>query len=165
MRLSGPWIVWWLLLAASAPAADLVAPPQGSELVLEAGADGVQIYACEAGSDGISRWVFQAPEAALFDARGRQIGSHGKGPTWDLFDGSSVVGEVTARQPAPKRGAIPWLLLAIKSNRGAGQLSAAAYIRRIDTEGGAEPAEACDATRNGVIARMRYSATYQFFKK
>lgn len=165
MPLSGLEILFWVLLGAPALAETALAPPQGTELVLELGADGVQIYVCEARGDGTSRWVFQAPEAALFDSRGRQIGSHGKGPTWTLFDGSSVTGEVISKEPAPENGAIPWLLLAITSHTGSGPLSTAAYIRRIDTKGGREPAEGCDAAHNGDKARMRYSATYQFFKR
>lgn len=164
MRLSGLVIMLWMLPAAAAGAGDGLEPPQGTELVLELGADGVQIYLCEA-QDGTSRWAFQGPEAALFDARGRQIGNHGKGPTWALLDGSSVVGQLISKKPAPEKGSIPWLLLTITSNVGSGALSGAAYIRRIDTKGGSEPVAGCDASHIGEIARMRYSATYQFFKK
>ncbi len=164
MRLSGLVMMLWMLLAVFADAGDGLEPPQGTELVLELGADGVQIYLCEA-QDGTSRWAFQGPEAALFDARGRQIGNHGKGPTWTLFDGSTVTGAMTSKKPAPEKGSIPWLLLTITSNVGSGALSNAAYIRRIDTKGGAEPVAGCDATHKGDVARMRYSATYQVFKK
>jgi hypothetical protein len=45
-----------------------VAPPAGAPLLVEAQADGVQIYACEAKDNG-AEWVFKAPEANLFDAK------------------------------------------------------------------------------------------------
>ena len=41
-----------------------VAPPKGTQLVLELFADGVQIYTCDPKDDGYS-WSFKAPEANL----------------------------------------------------------------------------------------------------
>jgi hypothetical protein len=107
--------------------------------------------------------VFRAPEALLFDAEGRQIGSHFMGPGWRLDDGSVVTGAVVAKADAPAAGDIPWLLLQAKDHSGSGTLTAVATIRRADTKGGAAPATGCDASRQGMQARMRYSATYQFF--
>jgi hypothetical protein len=73
----------------------VVDPPAHAPLLVYAQADGVQIYACETTEKG-PEWVFKAPEANLFDAEGRQIGSHFAGPSWKLTDGSEVVG--------PRRG-------------------------------------------------------------
>jgi Protein of unknown function (DUF3455) len=146
-------------VTASADAA--VAAPAGTVLVLEVDADGVQIYACEA-KDGAFAWVFKAPEAALFDATGREIGTHFAGPTWKLGDGSAVQGEIVARADAPEHGAIPWLLLRAKNASGSGTLGDIAFIRRIATQGGVAPAAGCDAAHAGTTARMRYSARYQF---
>jgi hypothetical protein len=75
-------------------------------------------------------WVFDAPEAVLFNADGKQAGTHFKGPAWKLNDGSSVTGEVSAKQPSPKQGSIPWLLLKVKSHQGTGALDAVTIIRR-----------------------------------
>jgi hypothetical protein len=140
----------------------LVPPPAGATLLLELVADGVQIYACEM-KDGHSEWSFKAPEAALFDRQGRQVGSHFGGPTWRLDDGSAVVGEVMTRADAPEAGSIPWLLLRAKSHEGNGPLSGVAYIRRAETKGGAAPKAACNPDQGSPPARMRYSAVYQFF--
>jgi hypothetical protein len=139
-----------------------VTPPEGSALLLELIADGVQIYTCEAKGAGFE-WSFKAPEANLFDRQGRQTGTHFGGPTWKTNDGSAVVGEVIARANAPEPDAIQWLLLRAKSHEGSGNLSAAAYIRRTETKGGAAPGTGCDASHLSEQARMRYSATYQFF--
>jgi hypothetical protein len=145
-----------------------VAPPQGSALLLEATADGVQIYTCEA-KGNLFEWSFKAPEATLFDKEGRQIGTHFAGPTWKMTDGSEIVGEVLAKADAPQRDAIQWLLLRAKSHQGPkshqgqGVLDKAAFIRRIDTEGGVAPTAGCDASHISEQARMRYSAIYQFF--
>jgi Protein of unknown function (DUF3455) len=147
--------------AQADPAA--VAPPAGAVLMLAAPAEGVQIYACDAKDQGFA-WVFKAPEAALFDAEGRQILSHFAGPSWKSADGTTLVGEVAGKADAPAPGAIPWLLLKTKSHEGSGPLAKAGFIRRIDTKGGAAPAAGCDAGHAGNEARMRYSAVYEFYE-
>ena len=139
-----------------------VAPPQGSALLLEVVADGVQIYTCEA-KGSLFQWTFKAPEANLLDKQGRQIGTHFAGPTWKMADGSAIVGEVVAKADAPEKDAIQWLLLRAKAREGQGVLAEAAFIRRAETRGGVAPTTGCDATHISEQARMRYSATYQFF--
>lgn len=139
-----------------------VAAPPGADLLLEAGAQGVQIYACEKGSDGY-HWVFTAPEAALFDATGRQIGTHFAGPTWQMEDGSKIVGEVIAKAPAPEPNDIAWLLLRVKSREGNGVLSGVDLVRRVDTKGGATPNTGCSGVQSAPEARMRYMARYLFY--
>ena len=139
-----------------------VAPPQGSALLLQVTADGVQIYACEA-KGSLFQWTFTAPEANLFDKQGRQIGTHFAGPTWKMADGSAIVGEVTAKADAPERGAVQWLLLRAKAHDGQGILGEAAFVRRTETKGGVAPTTGCDASHISEQARIRYSAIYQFF--
>ncbi len=155
-----------LVIAAPAGAAlaaePLVPPPQGAALVIEAVADGVQIYNCKPQGDGYA-WRFVAPEANLFDKQGRQIGRHYGGPTWRLEDGSSVVGEIAAKADAPQLGAIQWLLLRVRGHDGTGVLSPVAFVRRADTRGGTAPDGGCDVSHDGIQARMRYTATYQFY--
>lgn len=139
----------------------LVMPPAGTTVLLELSADGVQIYRCET-RDGAPAWVFQAPDAVLFDATGRQVGTHGAGPRWRLEDGSAAAGTVEASAPSPMPGAIPWLLLQAKAEDAPGRLHDAAWVRRFNTEGGAAPAGTCQP---GHEARMRYSARYAFFAR
>ena len=148
-------------LAADADQAAM-APPEGSQLVLELFADGVQIYTCDPKDDGYY-WSFKAPEANLFDKQGRQVGTHFTGPTWSTDDGAEVIGEVVAKADAPEPAAIQWLLLRVKSHQGSGALSAVSYIRRTDTKGGVAPKAGCDGQHLSDQARMRYSATYQFY--
>ena len=137
-----------------------VAAPPGAKLLLEAAAQGVQIYSCQKGSDGY-HWAFVAPDAALFDATGRQIGTHFAGPTWQMDDGSRIVGEVMAKAAAPEANAIVWLLLRVKSHAGRGVLSDVGLVRRVDTQGGSAPAASCEA--RAPQARMRYAARYLFY--
>ncbi|HET6239448.1 MAG TPA: DUF3455 domain-containing protein [Acetobacteraceae bacterium] len=139
-----------------------ITPPPNAKLLLEAAAQGVQIYTCKQANDGY-HWVFIAPDAALFDTAGRQIGTHFAGPSWQLDDGSKIVGEVVAQAPAPEPHAITWLLLRVKAHDGHGLLSGVDLVRRIDTQGGAAPATICDATQATTQARMRYTARYLFY--
>jgi len=121
--------------------------PEGQRAVVTADAKGVQIYACRD-----SQWVFQAPEATLFDSSGKEIGTHRAGPVWTLRDGRAVKGAVVAKSDAPGKRDIPWLLL-----KGDGSFE---YIRRSDTRGGVAPEGACEA---GKTLRVDYSAVYTFY--
>jgi hypothetical protein len=143
---------------------DLV-PPASAVLLFELGAQGVQIYACEAKPDDPTAfvWTFQGPQAELFNARGEVVGSHFGGPTWQGQDGSSVVGAVVARADAPSKQAIPWLLLEAKAHAGGGAFSMITHIQRLDTTGGVAPDEGCDAAHSGEEVRVPYEATYAFY--
>jgi FtsP/CotA-like multicopper oxidase with cupredoxin domain len=133
---------------------------------LEAHATGVQIYECAAKAVQplTYEWTFRAPDAALADGSGHPLGKHFAGPTWEATDGSSVVGELKARDPAPSNTAIPWLLLAAKSTTGTGVLSATKSIQRVQTAGGIAPAEACSAANAAQVARVPYTAIYYFYR-
>ena len=135
-------------------------------VALLAHAAGVQIYACAAGSDATRfAWSLKAPEASLFDASGRRIGSHYGGPTWEAIDGSKVVGTVKARLDATDGDTIPWLLLTATSNTGPGVFARVANIQRIDTHGGNAPRDiACDESHAGSERRVPYTATYVFYE-
>jgi hypothetical protein len=127
-------------------------------------ATGVQVYECRAAAGTATpAWTFVAPEAELFDERGRPIGRHGAGPYWQGLDGSRVVGSVRARADAPVPGAIPWLLLATHSTGSAGVLSPVSFIQRLHTEGGVAPAGGCDAASIGRQTRVGYRADYRLF--
>ncbi len=150
-------------LAHRATAQDALDPPPGSTLLLEAEAAGAQVYVCAETDKGFA-WVFDGPAASLFNAEGREIGTHGKGPMWTLADGSAIFGQPIAERAAPKEGSIPWLGLKVTKHFGAfGTLSKVDFIRRADTKGGVAPLDGCDRARQGDIARMRYTAVYQFF--
>jgi hypothetical protein len=141
----------------------LQAPP-GTTLYLETLATGVQIYECSRKPDATYEWSFKAPEATLADGTGRRLGKHYAGPTWEANDGSTVVGEVKARDPGPTTTAIPWLLLAAKHNTGAGAFSDVKYVQRVATVGGVAPASGCTDSTVKQRARVPYSATYHFYR-
>ena len=152
-----------LLVAGAAEAGPAaITPPEGTRLLLSAQAEGVQIYACEVKDQGFA-WVFKAPEATLFDQDGRQIIRHSGGPSWQSEGGTIVVGEVVAKADAPQLDSIPWLLLKAKSKEGTGVLAQTSFIRRVETKGGTPPDGGCDQADTGREARIRYSATYEFY--
>jgi hypothetical protein len=150
--------------------------PNGAVVKLHAHAVGAQIYTCVASvattADGGAdqdagatsyAWALKAPDAKLYDAGGTQVGTHGAGPSWTWRDGSTAVGAKVVELTAPAAEAIPWLLLRVKSTSGAGLLSDATYVQRVNTAGGRAPATGCDATTVGTEARSGYAADYYFF--
>lgn len=140
--------------------------PAGQIVFLETLATGSQIYECaaKAAQPSAYEWTFRAPEATLVDGSGKVIGRHYAGPTWQsTADGSSVVGEVKARDPGPDASAIPWLLLTAKAVSGPGVFGVTQSIQRVRTVGGIAPLAACSAANAGQIAKVPYQATYYFY--
>jgi hypothetical protein len=137
-----------------------LAPPQERPLVGKYAAKGVQIYVCNV-EGGANEWEFKAPEAELTDAQGRPFAKHYAGPTWEARDGSKIVGKVLANEPAPKAGAIPWLLLSTDSS-GSGVLAGVRFAQRVNTSGGVGPTGACP--KAGTERRVEYTADYIFYK-
>ena len=137
---------------------DAIAVPKGHELYMEAHADGVQIYSCNG-----QAWTLSGPHASLYDRRGRQIGTHYAGPTWQTKDGSKVAGaRVSGVNVDPT--AIDWLLLSATSTTP-GQLGKTTYIQRVNTTGGlVPPAADCHAGTAGSVQEVAYTADYRFFK-
>ena len=135
-------------------------PPAGQKLVLTALGSGAQVYDCNATT---GRWTFREPVATL-QRRGRTIGIHYAGPTWELFDGSKVTATAQKSVDAPNRDKdIPWLLLAATSNAGNGALSKVDYVQRLFTRGGVAPDRgACDPAKDTSVG-VPYTAVYAFY--
>ena len=157
------------LRGAMPPAAEPVPGPlvpAGEAPRLQLAARGVQIYECRR-VDGVQpAWVFIAPEASLFDDRGRPVGSHGAGPSWQASDGSRIIGTVVAKVVARDADdAIPWLLLHTRTSGGSGRLAGITSVQRIRTHGGTAPAESCNEATVGRVARVPYTADYIFFER
>jgi hypothetical protein len=152
----------------SAANASKVAPPTDSKLLMKVPAVGMQIYRCTY-TEGKLGWAFVAPEADLFDERGRLIGKHGAGPFWEMFDGSKINGIVAQREDSPRSGAIVHLLLSTQSTGGAGanpgSIAKVKHLQRLNTLGGVAPTNGCatsgDTDRQ---ARIYYSADYYLYE-
>jgi Protein of unknown function (DUF3455) len=153
-----------LTLAAEPPAVpDSLKVPAGEQLILEGHAKGVQIYTCQAGSDGQPAWTLKAPDAELRNSKGALIIHHFEGPTWKHKDGSAVTGKAVARADAPDRSAVPWLLLTATGHSGSGVLAQVTSVQRLHTQGGQAPATGCDAGKIGTETRSSYTADYYFY--
>jgi hypothetical protein len=150
--------------AGESPVPPSLAVPAGEHLLVKARAKGVQIYTCAANAKNAAQleWTLKAPEAQLIDDKGKPLGKHYAGPTWEANDGSKVVGEVVAK--VAQAGTIPWVLLRGKA-QGSGVLGAVTSVQRLDTVGGAAPASGCDEAHRGAEVRVPYSASYVFFGK
>jgi hypothetical protein len=151
-------------LASIAQAQDSTTPPPTQHAILTTTGKGSQIYTCQQVS-GTPQWVFQAPEATLFDAAGNTVGTHGAGPIWRSKDGSTVKAQVLATSPSPEPRSIPWLLLKATITQGSGIMSKVELIRRSDTHGGTAPTTGCDAQHLSEHARVPYTATYTFYSE
>ena len=147
-------------LAAETPLPDAIAAP-GEAVVLSVHAEGAQVYECKAGADGKSAWAFREPIATLL-VDGKTVGRHYAGPNWEHTDGSAVVGKVAGNAPGATASDIPWLKLAVVSQRGSGVLTGVTTVQRINTQGG-KLEGACD--RAGTFSSAPYSADYVFLRK
>ena len=145
---------------AADPIPDALAAP-GSVPVLTAHAEGEQLYDCKAGADGKLVWTFREPKATLI-VDGKIAGKHYDGPTWELNDGSTVVGKVVANVPGKTANDIAWLKLEVTAHRGSGTLADVATVQRINTVGG-KMGGPCD--RAGDSRAMPYAADYVFLRK
>ena len=137
-----------------------LAPQPGALLLGKYAAKGVQIYVCRV-KGAANEWAFKAPEAKLVDAEGRPFAKHYAGPTWEAPDGSKAVGKVLANEPAPKAGAIPWLLLSAESS-GSGALAGVRFVQRLNTAGGVAPSGVCPTV--DAEQPVDYTADYIFYK-
>jgi hypothetical protein len=133
--------------------------PKGKQPLFLVRAEGVQNYLAELKNDKL-QWVFQAPEAVLFDYRtGEKVGTHSKGPIWVDLKGSKLTGAVLDKAPAANSSAVDWLLLETKNDNGGGYATVT-HIQRVDTWAGKAPAIA--PTKAGETKAVRYQATYVF---
>jgi hypothetical protein len=143
--------------------------PPGHQLLVRAGAKGVQIYKSVAGKEGQLEWTFEAPLADLFSGEGKKVGAHYEGPSWEATDGSKVTRDkeqAVKMAAAPNAKAdIPWLLIKVQNVQEEGDkegtFSKVAYIQRVNTTGGRAPTEA--PKRVGTKVGVEYRATYYFY--
>jgi hypothetical protein len=135
-----------------------ISVPEGNELYLTAHAVGVQIYSCNG-----QAWSLAGPRADLYDRRGKLLGTHFTGPTWQANDGSKVVGaRVSGVNVDPT--AIDWLLLSATSTTP-GRFGQTTFIQRVNTTGGLiPPAADCDASSTGTVKEVPYTADYRFWR-
>jgi hypothetical protein len=149
-----------------APEADPLKVGEAYVVMVKLKAEGVQIYECKPKKDNPKdyEWVLKAPEAKLFDDKGKEVGKHFADPTWEAVDGSKIVAQVPPEASVVKPDAIPWLKLKVKSSEGKGLLAEAKYIQRVDTVGGLAP-KSCDASYAATELRVPYKAIYVFYEE
>jgi hypothetical protein len=113
--------------------------PEKAKALFLLRAQGIQLYQ-SVEKDGKPQWVLEAPQAVLRDYdTGTKVGTHSKGPVWKAREGSKVQGKLLASAPAPNASAIPWLLLELKGDGGAGRFGKVTFIARVDTWAGRAP--------------------------
>jgi Protein of unknown function (DUF3455) len=142
--------------------------PGGNSRVATFYAEGVQKYKAQikAGSNPVSyEWVFVAPQATLYDATNKPIGTHGAGPQLSANDSVFAQHFSPAKTaPSPDAISIDWLLLMPKAGKTpTGIFANVAYIQRIATEDGKAPAVLPSSDTE--TAEVKYTAIYRFTKK
>ena len=140
--------------------ADAVAAPNET-LVATMHAEGAQIYECKSDATGKTAWQFREPVASLF-IDGKTVGRHYAGPSWELADGSKVLGKVAGRAPGATSVDIPLLKLDVTVQGGTGVLAGITTIQRLKTKGG-QAEGPCDTA--GAFLSVPYAADYMFLKK
>ena len=124
-------------------------------------ANGSQIYQCvKKGTEWV--WEHKGPEADL-TLNGKKVGKHYAGPTWEYSDGSKVGGNVLKSSPAkdPTRD-VPLFLIKGNGMDGKGKFCYVTKIQRVNTKGGVKPTTKPDASNEGKIVWVPYTATYHF---
>ena len=138
-------------------AQDAVAASAGT-MVLAVHAEGAQVYECRPEAGGRLTWQFREPIATLIED-GKTVGRHFAGPSWELADGSRIVGQVQAHAPGTTAADIPWLKLGVASRQGEGRLKEVTTVQRIHTAGGSKTGPCGQA---GAMAAEPYAADYVF---
>ena len=147
-------------ISAETPLPDAIAAP-GEAVALTLHAEGAQVYDCKADASGKLAWAFREPIATLI-AEGKTVGRHYAGPNWEYSDGSAVAAKAAGNAPGATPNDIPWLKLAVVSQRGTGVLTGITTVQRINTQGGKLDG-ACD--KPGATRSAPYSADYVFLRK
>lgn len=134
-----------------------VAAPAGT-VVRTVHAVGAQIYECKTDSHAALAWSFREPVATLVND-GQTIGRHFAGPSWEMVDGSLVVGKVVATAPGTTAADIAWLRLDASQHHGTGILDDVKTVQRLETRGG-QKSGPCPT--EGALVAEPYEATYVF---
>jgi Protein of unknown function (DUF3455) len=158
---SVPFVLLALGIRALAQVPDAIAAAPGEAPMVTIHAEGAQTYECKVDAGGKLAWQFREPIAALLIG-GKTVGRHYVGPSWELADSSFVNAKVAGRAPGATAKDIPLLKLEVTSQRGAGELTGASIIQRINTKGGVAEG-VCDQA--GSFLAVPYSADYVFFRK
>ena len=136
-----------------------ISAPLGT-IVVTLHAVGAQIYECKAGSGGALVWTFREPIASLM-SDGKTVGRHFAGPTWEMADGSFVVGRVVDKAPGATANDVPWLELDVTQRGGNGVLDGVKSVQRLATVGGNKTGP-CQVS--GDFFAEPYAADYTFSK-
>ncbi|WP_394754309.1 DUF3455 domain-containing protein [Crenothrix sp.] len=142
---------------------DVIKVPSGNTQLFTLHATGEQIYQCALKDDSY-KWIVY-PNAILLDEQGKQVGKHTKGPAWQYKDGSRVIGKISQKTDEARNKAMPWLLIEVVDHQGNGLLSTVSFINRVNTQGGLEPTQQCDANHLGTEKPASYTADYIFYAR
>jgi hypothetical protein len=149
---------------ADLPQTPGLAAPKDARLLMRVSAKGDQIYTVKMGTNGKPEWSAATPDAKLFDEKGKEVGVHGKGPSWTLADGGTVVGELPpVKKAVVDPSAVPWLEINAKPGSAMGSMKEVTIIQRVKTTGGVPEAGELNEGNMGKEFRVPYTAEYLFY--
>lgn len=125
---------------------------------------GDETYTCRR-NQGRLAWVATGTEATLIDPSRASVGTVMPNRMFSAYDGSYVVGQVTADEIVTTN-TLPWQRVVAHFNagerRGEGRFAKTTSVQRVLTSGGLPPDPRCD--QEGVSLFVPYSATYLFYR-
>ena len=126
-------------------------------------AEGIHVYECKLTAANAAAWHFVAPDATLYEGS-RSAGVLKVPNLWEsTSDRSSVSGTVSATQAAGEN--LPWALYRAQPLSPTGVFAGVTSIQRVNTSGGSAPATGCTPANAGAEARVRFTASYYFYKR
>jgi hypothetical protein len=160
-----------ITVSTCAPIPDTLQVPAGNKLLLQAFANGVQIYQVKRSTTdpNVFLWVNIAPSATLYAKPNftNPLINHFAGPSWEFIKGTEkgekVVG-TKVRGITQDATAIQWLLLKAVDSLSTSD-NKVTFIQRICTKGGLAPTTGADETHLGQIDSIPYTASYLFYVK
>ncbi|MEN9560678.1 MAG: hypothetical protein RLZZ502_1889 [Pseudomonadota bacterium] len=140
---------------------------EGYKIAYEAVGLGTVLYRCTGLTEEGRRryvWQFVGPDAKLLDREGVQVGTYTGPPTYfQLKDGSGTSAN-GMRVSSNGAGNLTLQILEAHSSNGNGALTGVKFIQRINTKGGAAPANGCTVQNTGAEQKVQFQADYIYWR-
>ena len=140
-----------------------VRPSAGQKAVMTWTGSGELTYECRAKADDAAAFIGRSSARwPRSPARGRVLRWAGiRRPDVGSLGWKQIHREAGSTAPASD-GNIRFQL--VKAEGGTGAMMGITYIQRLNTNGGAAPADACNASTTGAKNAVRYTAEYVFYE-
>lgn len=155
-----------LCAIAPPPVAPALRPLPGQIPAFRLEASGVQVYQCSPlpTDPNVYTWVLTAPDATLYEGN-HSVARWTSPQQFNALDDLSSVSAIVLSLQSDGPDNMPWALLRATPVGDSGIFAGVTSIQRVDTQGGAPPADGCDADHVGDEARAPFTADLFFYKR